>query len=93
MSNLPQKTIKQGTKPLQKNKASIQIYIYKAKMQTSKQITPHTITQYGCAHTIQNAEMKQAKNCNTHFRLIMQKNQEQNTKKPKTKHSCMLKYM
>ena len=48
-------------------------------MQKSMQIYAQNITQYACAHTIQNAEMKQAKNCNTHFAI-------NNAKKPGTKH-------
>ena len=35
---------------------------YKPKMQKNKQIHQQEIAQYGCAHTIQNAEMKQAEN-------------------------------
>ena len=54
------KTIKQSAKPLQKIRQTFE-YIYKSKMQTNKQINQHTIAQCGCDHTIQNAEMKQAK--------------------------------
>ena len=52
--------MKQCAKPLQKIKQAVK-YTYKAKIQTSKQTNQHTITQYGCDHTIQNAEMTQAK--------------------------------
>ena len=46
----------QCANPLQKIDQTVN-YTYKAKIQTSKQINQHTITQYGCAHTIQSAEM------------------------------------
>ena len=52
--------MKKCTKRLQKIRQAGK-YISRSKMQRSKQNYQQKITQYGCAHTIQNAEMKQAK--------------------------------
>ena len=55
-----QNTIKQSKKTLEKIRQAGK-YTYRPKMQKSMQIYAQNITQYACAHTIQNAEMKQAK--------------------------------
>ena len=84
------KPIKQSAKPLQKIRQTCKC-IYKSKMQTNTQINRHTIAQCRCGHTIQNAEMKQAKKlqhsfCNWSCKKVRNKTQ----KKRKAKYSCRL---
>ena len=61
-------------------------------MQKNKQINRQEITKYGCAHTIQNAEMKQAKNLHhllSHF--TMKKFSNKTQQKPKARYLCIPK--
>ena len=53
-------------------------------MQRSKQKYQQKITQYGCDHTIKNAEMKQAKNLHhllSHFTMKKARNKTKNSLK------------
>ena len=55
-----QNIIKQSKKTLKKIRQAGK-YIYRLKMQKNMQMHAQNVAQHACAHTIQNAEMKQAK--------------------------------
>ena len=93
MRNWAKKTIKQSKKSLGKIRQAGK-YTYRSKMQRSKQKYQQKITQYGCDHTMQNAEMKQAKNLHhliSHNTIKTVRNKTR--KKPEANYLCILKYI